>query len=471
MARQFKRRDQIADEERTPATIKAAEKKLAMARITLLRTFPLFGEISVRMQVKPTYSIHTTAVDQHKTFWYNPEWICLLSRNDVISSTAHEIGHLIQDLFSRTPAVVIPHIWNAAADDMVDTMMIDAGVEGGEWRKSKCTPEIQEKARAARTTEQRYRERLQEMEQSECPACAQMAKMALNGEIEEHNEGDENCGCGCKEDGDKKEGEQGGEPREDEGKGGSSNKEGGPSKPEHTCGRGEHPCCTATMMGQEKLTPQQQAEINSKWRTIIVGAALAAQSRGDIPGELEEFLAKLSKPKVDWRDHVRLMATSVFNDRYTYYRRARRAYAMGLILPGRTKATKGAVGVFDTSFSMSDGELHRCFSEFVGLMEQCGCPQLEVIFHDAVVYYQGEHTKFDMGKIKVQRGGTDHRPVFERLNDKKRKEPPAMVVCFTDLETVFPEELPSYPVLWCCPESSKDHKVPFGKKIVVNMED
>jgi hypothetical protein len=57
------------------------------------------------------------------------------------------------------------------------------------------------------------------------------------------------------------------------------------------------------------------------------------------------------------------------------------------------------------------------------------------------------------------------------LNDPKRKEKPAMVVCFTDLESCFPDERPSYPVLWCCPENMAKHEVPWGKKIPVDMED
>jgi predicted metal-dependent peptidase len=443
--KEFKRRDELESNK----SIAAAEKALSSAKIKLLVNYPLFGEVVIRMVMKPTYSIPTTAVDQLMNFWYNPDWVNGLNKIDQLSSTAHEAGHVIQSIFTRTPKMVVPHIWNIAADHMVDTMNIDAGIEPGPWRQSKCPPEIQAAARTAKTTEVRYRQLLEEMENSPCPGCAAMASMAMKGELVE---------CGG-------EGNSLEEKQEGSGEGQEEKQE----IPEHTCGQ-EPCCCSASMMSNQKLSPQQQVEQTTKWQQIVAKAAITQKSKGDLPGQLEEFLASLSRPKVNWRDHIRVLATSVFPDRYTLYQRSRRSHAMGLFLPGRTKSSKGAIGVFDTSGSISDEELTAFLSEFVGLMEQCGCSKLEVIFHDSVIYYQGEHEKADLGKIKVQRGGTSHIPVFERLNDPKRKEKPAMVVCFTDLETCFPSEKPSYPVLWCCPEQCKEHSVPWGRKIPVDME-
>jgi predicted metal-dependent peptidase len=427
--REFKKRD-----EKTRGSIAKAESALSGAKIRLLMDFPLFGHIAIRMAMKPTYDIPTTAVDQYMSLWYNPDWVNSLTKIDHVHEVAHEVGHIIQSLFNRTPKLVVYPVWNKAADELVDTMLHDAGIMSGERTRQFSTPEIRAAAKAAKTTEVRYYQLLEEMGKSQCPGCAAMAQMAINGELTE---------CGG-------EGEKGKE------------------IPEHTCGQ-QNCCCTASMMGQQKMTEAEKVDVQTKWQQVVIHAAMKAKEKGSIPGPLEEFLASLSRPKVNWRDHIRVLATSVFPDRYTYYKVSRRSHAMGLSLPGRTRATKGAIGVFDTSGSMSDQEVNACLSEFVGLMDQCGCPSLEVIFHDSVVYYQGEASKADLTKMKIQRGGTDHRPVFELLNSRNRKEKPAMVVCFTDLETSFPDQRPQYPVLWCCPEANKEHTVPWGKKVPVDM--
>jgi predicted metal-dependent peptidase len=58
-------------------------------------------------------------------------------------------------------------------------------------------------------------------------------------------------------------------------------------------------------------------------------------------------------------------------------------------------------------------------------------------------------------------GGTDFRPVFERLAEEA--EPPAAVVFLTDLFGDFPEEPPPYPVIWASVTEKKDG--PFGETV------
>jgi len=55
-------------------------------------------------------------------------------------------------------------------------------------------------------------------------------------------------------------------------------------------------------------------------------------------------------------------------------------------------------------------------------------------------------SKYDMDKIQIKGGGgTDHRPVFKYLEDKK--EPVDLLILFTDTYTCWPEHPPKYQVI------------------------
>ncbi|MCM8807966.1 MAG: VWA-like domain-containing protein, partial [Candidatus Omnitrophica bacterium] len=56
----------------------------------------------------------------------------------------------------------------------------------------------------------------------------------------------------------------------------------------------------------------------------------------------------------------------------------------------------------------------------------------------------------------IGRGGTDFRPVFKYLEEKRIKFP---LIFFTDLFGDFPDKSPQFPVLWIT-KSSK--KAPWG---------
>ena len=60
-------------------------------------------------------------------------------------------------------------------------------------------------------------------------------------------------------------------------------------------------------------------------------------------------------------------------------------------------------------------------------------------------------------------GGTDHRPVFAWLTERRRR--PDLFVGLTDLESRFPERPPPYPVLWVVPEGGA--VAPWGRRVTL----
>jgi predicted metal-dependent peptidase len=61
-------------------------------------------------------------------------------------------------------------------------------------------------------------------------------------------------------------------------------------------------------------------------------------------------------------------------------------------------------------------------------------------------------------------GGTDFRPVFAALEE----EPPVALVYLSDLDGRFPDEAPSFPVLWGQTETYRGWlEAPFGECVRV----
>jgi predicted metal-dependent peptidase len=115
-------------------------------------------------------------------------------------------------------------------------------------------------------------------------------------------------------------------------------------------------------------------------------------------------------------------------------------------------------------------------------MRACGAEKVWLILHDAVPYYSGYVTEADLSKMKMSRGGTSHRGVFEVLarkyDDEKMNIPQDedvhLAIMFTDLGTDFPDYKPEYDVIWGVPVGGCpgiETEVPFGLKVPVELNE
>src|SRR5262249_48403717 len=120
----------------------------------------------------------------------------------------------------------------------------------------------------------------------------------------------------------------------------------------------------------------------------------------------------------------------------------------GLYLPGlRSEELGDVVLAVDTSGSIGEAELNRFASEAQGILDAYDC-DLTILYHDAEI--QGvEHWSPSDGPLVLSPkggGGTDHRPVFEWL--EQQGIAPSCLICLTDMDSLFPETVPAFPVLW-----------------------
>lgn len=322
---------------------------------------------------------------------------------------------------------------------------------------------------------------------TDCEACKKMLDNLTNmsDNQDDKDEQEKNSGDGNEEGNDSCCGGQGNEPGES-GESGDSSEPGSGGEPgdgqgsggdgtlEHTC-ENFGICCSG--VGQ-KLTEKQKNQFTHKWQQEIIGAAEYhndTKGKDSLPGWVSDFIVEITAPKVHWTDKIKSTATQVFRGRYTYKKLNRRGHAMRLCMPGRDPETKGVVCMLDSSGSMSDKEINQCLSEIVGIMAQCNCAFIYIIFYDVPVYHAEIYEKDTIKNLKLSRGGTSHTDAFKVIDGSHKEfkfdETPGMIVAFTDMDSDIPNLVdPGIPVIWANTGRSRgENAVPFGHIVDVEV--
>lgn len=197
------------------------------------------------------------------------------------------------------------------------------------------------------------------------------------------------------------------------------------------------------------------------WKEAVVQAARQAKQRGLLPGSLGEWLAELEKPRIDPRDVLVDFLQRVLADDYSWSHPSRRHIGRGVYLPGmESEGLPFGVLTIDSSGSVRDRLLMR-YLGWVQAVIETHPAKLLILLHDTDVYAEQEWQpgEGDLVVGQVRRGGTSHKPAFERIAECG--DEPAFVLAFTDLETEFPEHPPGCPVLWLTTKAD-EREVPFG---------
>lgn len=464
----------------TPVSGKPAEELLEMAKIHLMCEFPFLGKLITRMPLVEDNRFPTTAVDPKGRFYYNRKWVNSFTFDDAVFEAGHEVGHMIQRCHARKPKGAIHFIWNKAADWIDDLALIQAGLKRSSISEEAISDEDLKIAEELGTIEAVYRYLLQKAEDdTDCEACKKLFKMAKKAGQEQNKQDQAEVDKMDKskqgEQGGKEEGEEEGEGSgEGEGQGDHGELDGAgcggdePSPDEHTCG-GVRMCCAGSSADAQEATAEEvQATLEN-----VLEAYHKAKERGNSPGTIfENMIRDLVKSHVRWQDHLKTAARNVFGKgRYSWKKMGRRSDLAGLRFPNRDPEAKACAFVIDASGSVDEDEYIQALSEGAEIVRQSGCQKLLLVVHDFDVYYVGEVDESTIRNAPKRDGGTSHIDVFEVLDGKSEKWPvkekPALVVCFTDLGTCFPDREPEYPVIWGVFEGWEHMPVPWGKKVRV----
>ena len=422
-----------------PTLPKEIEDKLIRARLYLFTHSPFWAQLAMYLRPRLTTHIPTIAVQADGTLWMNEEFIRKASVVDMVWLLAHEVGHLFTMTHARKPDTA-SHMWfNIAADVVINYLITDcSGIKLPSsdlvkpWHKQ-YKPELEKYEDWI--TERVYYDLMKDAENQD----------ACDGNHSKDGSGPP-CDGSCES------------PGEGDESGGNQSGSGSEAPNWHD------DSATRCGAGKDKMTEEQASE----WKQRAASAAATAKAAGKLPAAIDQFICDLLQPKQDWRKELKFQMTAFMKGRWTWRKIGRRTAAT-VRTPGRDPEPPVACCYFDTSGSMSDDELIRCFSEGAAIARICG-GNLWLILGDAVIYYNGDADPEAFRNLPVQRGGTDFRPIFEAIAESDRP-PPQLFVGFSDLGGPFPESPPDFPVIWCVPEveGNTNAEAPWGRVISVQM--
>jgi predicted metal-dependent peptidase len=214
------------------------------------------------------------------------------------------------------------------------------------------------------------------------------------------------------------------------------------------------------------------ARNDQEWQTAITAGVNAAKAQGKLPAGLAVFFDQVLNPEVPWADKVQaFFARKVGSGSYDWRRADRRLVMRDIYAPGRSGHGAGTVVVaVDTSGSIiSDkGLMDRFMGELSGILEEVRPKRMLVMWIDADVHSVDEIDEPNEIRLLKPKGGggTDFSPAFKWL-DNNHIVPDALVY-LTDGYGSFPQNAPSYPVLWGnVSENLTEGHYPFGEVVTV----
>lgn len=242
-------------------------------------------------------------------------------------------------------------------------------------------------------------------------------------------------------------------------------------------------------------TPIPQGRSKADVRRIQQGTAKAIQDhaagRGDVPEGIARWASEQLRPAtIPWQELLRsagrdCIASVAGHVDYSYDRPSRRQAGVGFgvgfpVMPRMVTPIPDILIAIDTSGSMSEKALVAALGEVNGVLQGhratvtvCSC--------DAAVHTLTRVTSIaDAAKALVGGGGTDFRPVFEKIAGMTKK--PHALFFFTDGDGIAPPTAPpGYSVTWCLvdghgpavmPYDGQGNDVAYGKVIKIpSLED
>jgi predicted metal-dependent peptidase len=195
--------------------------------------------------------------------------------------------------------------------------------------------------------------------------------------------------------------------------------------------------------------PVWSPEVMRRWPQRVVAAAQQVQrQRGALPGSMGAVVERLLRPPLPWQELLRQFVTVTFGGQRAWLPPNRRHIHRGLYLPSQRGNNLDLAVAVDTSGSTSR-DWPAFANELAALMHSFGRCTVRLMHCDVRITFDESFDEGQLDQLASHRfhggGGTDFRPVFDRLSDGT---PPRALVFFTDGEGRAPKRQPSYPVLW-----------------------
>jgi predicted metal-dependent peptidase len=407
------------------------ETKLSAARTRLILDKPFLGALVLRLpmvEADPNWC-RTTATDA-RTFYYNREFIDVLSLDHVQFMLAHEALHCALAHFARRQHRV-KHRWDVACDHAINPILVEDGLrpppgtllldEFKDMTAEEIYPYIKDNTDEETLDQHAYDD----------------AEGGQRGNQNNPNPPPPQT-------------EQGSKTSPDE-----NNVGGSVQKSAETSGAPQPPPLSST----------ERDTLAVQWQQRMAGAAQQAMQAGKLSGALARLVDHLLQPQLPWRMLLARYLTSIARDDYSYMRPSRREG--NAILPSLRSHHLELTVVLDTSGSVTETELNEFLAEVNAIKGQM---QARITLHtcDTELAADGPWQIEAWEELKLPRsfqggGGTSFLPPFIWAGRQDRQ--PDLLVYFTDAQGEFPAHEPAFPVLWLVKGRSP---VPWGQRVQLN---
>ena len=405
-----------------------AYQRVIRARTSLILKYPFFGSLALRLAIQEDRSCHTAWTDGN-IFAYNPDYINILSSDKLEGLAAHVVMHPACSHHRRRQGRD-QKTWNRACDYAINWILLDAGL---------TLPD-------GYLYQEEYRNRSAESVYEKLRQDENDAEPEPEGVAQEE---------GTDQDSDRKDQEE-----EEQAKAGEQGEEG-------TEGQ-QRPSSDPGLSGEIRDEPEgggggDSPSTATDWDEALIQAARNAREIGKLPAGVARLVKNRISPRLCWQELLaRFIERSARSD-YTWLAPNRRFLHQDLYFPSLLNSELDQVVIaIDTSGSIAPEELDQFAAEISAIMEQYPA-SMHLFYCDSSIHDYQVFERSDLPVTIKPRGGggTDYRPVFERIDREGLK--PACLIYLTDMECLgFPEVEPFYPVLWVkTGESSR--KPPFGE--------
>lgn len=401
-----------------PRELAAEARRVSALRMQLLDLHPFWGHLLLQAQLIADVQFPALAgTDGHRRIWYNPARTKDLSREELGFLLLHEIGHHVQESFTRADGRD-PRLWNMATDYAINRV-VSAIRHPATYAPMYAMPKggLLDVRFEGRIAESIYEVLLHEA-----------ARAARKGAAGGAGEGSA-AGVAVEIDGVTVEGHGG-----------------------------------LDVHVRVPLSDEQREDLVERVRAAV-GHWQRSGQRGDVPGSA---VALVDPPpaKIPWQRELQRYVEAARNfDEMDVRRPSRRWLSEGAWVPSLGGERVGTIVIaVDSSGSIGRRELAAACGEVRAIAREAA--DVRVLIADAKV-----HKVLTLDEIEPWiregrvpgGGGTDHRPVFDWV--KRAGLRPDVLIALTDLYTRLPERPPSYPVVWVVPRWHGN--APWGRVIEV----
>lgn len=416
--------------------------RMIRARVKLLKDFPFFGMLALKLIVRETKDIDTLATNG-TTLYYNETFVDTLKDEELNFIYVHEIMHCVLGHIWRK-GTRNHQLWNVACDFAIHDFMVDymdetkssdlimpKGALYDTQFKGMNADKIYEKIQ----DKQKQYQNQQTLDSHQPWDGAGLPGNSSSDGDDEENEKDMKKGIDGK-------GDKAGK----KGKGSKGNKGSKEDK------------------GKDDIQPITQED----WEQAAVAAHQAAAQKGcgNMPASLQRLVDNIVQPQKNWRELLAEHIVPIVND-YNFDRPDARYSESDFFMPDFSEPSTERVKVvfwIDTSASVTPKELTALYSEIVGCVEQFGSIDGYVgCFDTSVKFLEPVEDVDDILKLVPKGfGGTDFHAPFNYMVDNDLASETKCMVMLTDGEASYNglEDMLDMDILWIM---TNDNKPEFGR--------